>query len=235
MNVTQVAVRRPNRWDLPFGEDMTDQVVDQLMTICPFSQMDEGAFSKAVSLRGILKNDCRVRAYEVGDIVIRQGDYGHSAFFVLEGEATVSLANLPPDILGRQTTKKKGWFESFSQLWTNSRVAEARASVSAQVGPTQVRMHGDEARVFLQDIPRILQPNQTAAIHQGELFGEIAALTRTPRSATVLATEPCKLLEIRWQGFRDILKRDSAFTDTCGSTLSAPQLATSFASNRIFV
>ena len=210
MNVAQVAVRRPQRWDTPFDEAMTDELVDRLLSQPPFSLIDEGAFPKSLPLRGILKNDCRIREFSAGEIIIRQGDYGHSAFFVLEGAATVSLASLPSEVLGRQRSQPKTWWSSLNQLWKNSHVAEARESLGAPPTHTQLRQQGEETRVFLQDVPGFLDSNQTATVNVGELFGEISALTRTPRSATILATEPCRLLELRWQGFRDILRRDPA-------------------------
>jgi Fe-S-cluster-containing dehydrogenase component/CRP-like cAMP-binding protein len=42
------------------------------------------------------------------------------------------------------------------------------------------------------------------------MFGELAALSRTPRSATVLADSAAVLLEIRWQGLRDLMRRTPA-------------------------
>ena len=42
------------------------------------------------------------------------------------------------------------------------------------------------------------------------MFGELAALGRTPRTATVFAEGDVYLLEIRWQGLRDIMHRDDA-------------------------
>ena len=47
-------------------------------------------------------------------------------------------------------------------------------------------------------------------LHAGEVFGEISALTRTPRSATVVAGSKAIVLEIRWQGFRELLKRNDS-------------------------
>ena len=45
----------------------------------------------------------------------------------------------------------------------------------------------------------------------GEFFGEIAALSRMPRTASVFAeSEEAGLLEIRWQGLRDLMKYDDA-------------------------
>jgi Fe-S-cluster-containing dehydrogenase component/CRP-like cAMP-binding protein len=67
-----------------------------------------------------------------------------------------------------------------------------------------------QTRVFLQDVPRILGNTRTVSLKPGEIFGELAALTRTPRSATVLAEGEAWLLEIRWQGLRDLMSRTPA-------------------------
>ena len=115
MSANQVSVQRPQRWDAPLDPEMQDEQVDRLMSIAPFKSMDEAAFSKALPLRGILKNDCRISVYEEGDIVIRQGDYGSSAFQILDGSLLVSLAALPAELLGRENVNKKSWLASLSQ------------------------------------------------------------------------------------------------------------------------
>jgi Fe-S-cluster-containing dehydrogenase component/CRP-like cAMP-binding protein len=60
----------------------------------------------------------------------------------------------------------------------------------------------------LQDIPRVMDLDAMATLHPGELFGELSALTRTPRSATVFADGQARLIEIRWQGLRDLMRFD---------------------------
>ncbi len=210
MGVIQVSVQRPQRWDTPFAPEMTEADVARLLAVAPFSQMQESAFTKSTPLRGILKNDCRMGVYEPGDILIRQGDYGNSAFLILEGSALVSLSGLPEEILGRKPVSKKSWLESLALGWKNSRFAESRSAPASQPGSTGQRKHGDQTRIFIQDIPGVLDPDDTLRMTAGQLFGELAALTRTPRSATVLADTRCVVLEMRWQGFRDLLKRDPA-------------------------
>jgi Fe-S-cluster-containing dehydrogenase component/CRP-like cAMP-binding protein len=69
-----------------------------------------------------------------------------------------------------------------------------------------------QTRVFLQDIPRVLGSSRTVSLKPGEVFGELAALTRTPRSATVVARGDAWLLEIRWQGLRDMMSRTPALS-----------------------
>lgn len=59
-------------------------------------------------------------------------------------------------------------------------------------------------------MPVVLGPHDTIELHSGHVFGELAALARTPRSATVIAQGSVQVLEIRWQGLRDILKYDEA-------------------------
>lgn len=175
--------------------------------------MDEGAFSKNVPLRGILKNDCQLIEFEKGDIVVREGDYGSSAFLIVDGEALVSLKKIPPSILGRGTIKQKSFLETISQLWANSKHSEVRTfdhPGDTDRGATGQRREGDETRIFLHDIPRIIPAGQSVTLKAGEIFGEISALTRTPRSATVVANTKAYILEIRWQGFRELLKRHDA-------------------------
>jgi Fe-S-cluster-containing dehydrogenase component/CRP-like cAMP-binding protein len=59
-------------------------------------------------------------------------------------------------------------------------------------------------------VPRILDKHRTALMEPGEFFGEIAALSRMPRTATIFAEEDrTEMLEIRWQGLRDLLRYDA--------------------------
>ena len=212
MENTSTQIQRPQRWDEPFDLAMRDRDVDLLLKLEPFSQMDASLFSPAIPLKGLLKNDCRILKLKQGDIIVREGDYGSSAYLILEGTALVSLKSLPNNILGRQTSRKKGWFEAISQLWANSRHSEVRDYRSDPTAPTQNelgRREDELERVFLHDVPRVIGPNESVELYAGEFFGEISALTRSPRSATIVANSEMVVLEVRWQGFREFLKRDS--------------------------
>jgi Fe-S-cluster-containing dehydrogenase component/CRP-like cAMP-binding protein len=69
-----------------------------------------------------------------------------------------------------------------------------------------------EVRLFLQDVPRVLDEHRTDAMEEGDFFGEIGALSRMPRTSTIFADRDItvELLEIRWQGLRDLMKYDDA-------------------------
>ncbi len=210
----EFAVTRPQRWNEPFGE-MSEQAVDQLLRIEPFRSIDAAAFPPSLSLRGILAGDTRFVRYEPGDVIVREGDYGNSAFLILEGSVRVVLERLDPTLLGREERPQRSWLRAIAQLWHNSRLPEVRskAEVASATTDAHIRDEDGSPRVFVQDVPQLLSKTGTARLAAGELFGEVAAMSRTPRTATVLADSRAMLLEIRWQGLRDLMRRTPAIRE----------------------
>ena len=132
MAQTPVAIQRPQRWDEPFGLDMTDADVDWVLTKPPFDEIDPSNFPSKTSLRDIIKNDTRIMRYSDGEIVVREGDYGNSAFLIFEGTVFVVLDGMDTETLGRQRSEQKSFFQSFRQLWSNSSLAEIRDVMSSR-------------------------------------------------------------------------------------------------------
>jgi Fe-S-cluster-containing dehydrogenase component/CRP-like cAMP-binding protein len=181
-------------------------------------------------LREILRNDVRLVRYAPGDIVVREGDYGHSAFLILSGRVRVVLAGLSPEELGRQPAARLGWIETLLRVLRQPKLAEVRSSAGAvrrrpsdaaalrgvaagarPASEASINGRGDERpHVFLQDVPRVLERTNTVVLEAGEIFGELAALTRSQRSATVFAEGESVLVEIRWQGLRELMRRTDA-------------------------
>ncbi len=204
-------INPPQRWDNPFGPDMTDANVERLLSVPEITAIDCGKFPVDVPLKGILKNDTRIVAYKPGDIIIREGDYGNSAFLVLKGDLRVVLSpGLPDYLLGRKENfRKKSLWEAFSQHWRNRKIPEVRdATCDKEAMIHRDRKNAANTHVFLQDIPAVLNSNKTAVLKEGALFGELAALGRIPRTATVFSESHAEVLEIRWQGLRELRKYD---------------------------
>ena len=94
MDTVHFVVDKPQRWDSQFDPEMTEADVDRVMEVRPFSEMDVNKFSKRTPLRGILLNDARIRRFKNGEIIVRAGDYGSSAFLVLSGHAQIGRAHV---------------------------------------------------------------------------------------------------------------------------------------------
>jgi Fe-S-cluster-containing dehydrogenase component/CRP-like cAMP-binding protein len=211
MSPTASGLNRPRRWDVPFSKEMSVMEVNGLLRISPFQEMDPEGFPKSAQLHDILKNDARMRQFKAGEIIVREGDYGNSAFMVLRGTAQVVLSpGLPPRIVGRSEPARRGFFRAIAQLWANPVEDEvARKGETGEISSSSGNGADSEPGIVLQDIPRVLDGHRTAMISPGDVFGEIAALSRMPRTATILANEGgAEMLEIRWQGLRDLMRYD---------------------------
>ncbi len=217
------ALNRPKRWRVPYSEEVIGAVMDYAvvrdMLRGPLRGLaaDRKRFPGDLPLSGILRHDTRVRTYKKGEVVIRQGDYGDSAFLILTGKVNVPLARLPTPSRGSRIGQKVNKFaNSIAKLFrSGAPYPEMRAKDRR---PEAERSHGQI--IHLQDFPEFLLEGSITQfnpefVHEltpsndqmGEVFGEIAALSRTARTATVLAAvDETQLLEIRWQGLRDIRK-----------------------------
>ncbi len=143
-------------------------------------------------LREILSSETRQLTFDENQIIINEGDHGGSAYFVLEGSVRVEFG-LPKPEVNNGSKKSKGVFKKLKALINKPQYAELRQP-KEETAITQV------ATFYPQDLPIIAKKDEVPVIYAGTLFGESAALSRTPRSATIIANEMTKLLEIKWQG-----------------------------------
>jgi Fe-S-cluster-containing dehydrogenase component/CRP-like cAMP-binding protein len=210
---TGTAIQRPQRWDRPFGEGLAEADIDRVLAHPLFQDVDPERFPESLSLPDILRNDGRLVRYARGDLITREGDYGSSVFVILSGGVEVVLDRTSDAELGRRTGGRRRVWQALRQLWRNHREPEARDVTRYFQGRGDVAVRGGEedARSYIVDVDGFLSRHETLRLTDGDTFGEIAALTRQARTASVVAAEDTEVLELRWQGVRDIRKRDASF------------------------
>ncbi|MCU0716279.1 MAG: cyclic nucleotide-binding domain-containing protein [Pirellula sp.] len=221
---------RPDRWDHPMDPDMLGRDLSWVVATPPFDRLNPDFFATVGSLEQILQHDSRISRYEPGDLILREGNYGSSAFLVLRGSVRAFLVSLWDDS-SLQGTPKESWWgkvrKAFGRNFPGESIAPAeqtgsdkRSHSRENVRPAVVRAISPPSesfvvrdgvnRVFLQDIEGVLNDYQSESLGAGTLFGEMAAITRTPHRFSVVADTPTVVLEIRWQGLR-LLRRDPGF------------------------
>lgn len=233
------ALTKPMRWESPFGADMTEDDVEWALSIPVLAAIDESAFSPHCSLRGILANDARIQTYRPGDVVVRYGDYGHSVFGVLEGSVRVLLDREEERILGtRKPQRHRSLAGAFSRLWRPSGLPETRRSALSKGTrrgmSTLAFSNQGEARQRIDDVNAVIENCHTIQLNKGQLLGEIAALARVARRATVFAETDTVLVEIRWQGMREMRRRDVGFRHYIDSSYRARSLMYHLAESPLF-
>ncbi|TWT80712.1 putative ferredoxin-like protein YdhX precursor [Planctomycetes bacterium CA13] len=216
--ITGTPVRRPKRWDYPLDVSMTDTDVAWLRSREPFSSMDSRAFPHAALLGEILRNDCRLLRCEPGEIITRQGDYGGSALLILAGSVRVLVNNLPDEQLYRHSqAAERTWRQKLHRHFFKPSARETRrpeqVSLAHSSNGTPIRRVDDRHAIFLQDCDAVLGQRQGVTLGPRDMFGEVAAMYRLPRSATIVAENEATLIEIRWQGLR-LLQADASFCES---------------------
>ncbi|MDI9245945.1 cyclic nucleotide-binding domain-containing protein [Marinobacter sp. CHS3-4] len=219
---TPTQIKRPKKWDHAFSAEMAPDQVASLLEREPFVSMvppsgDSGTDAKAEKVRGkiqdILLNESRLLNFEKDEVIVRQGDYGATAYFIVSGNVSV-LFNVDKSALGRGQAPQKSLWAHVKRVLSNPSTPEARDPEQYDpAGATEERL---QQGVFLQDVPRVIaaQKYDPDEMGPGEIFGEIGALSRSIRSATIIATCKTQLLEIKWQGLRDLLQVSKPFRES---------------------
>ena len=177
MASSALVLDRPQRWDAAFDPEMTAESAARVLQLAPFCDMKADNFPKRLALADILQHDVRIRRFRKDEIIVREGDYGTSAFMIMSGAVRVVLGNLPASVLGRREPTRKGFFSVLAQVlnWRKEPESFKPSDLKQDSRVAARKGKGDEVKVFLQDVPRILDENKTATLDAGEFFGEIAA------------------------------------------------------------
>lgn len=116
------------------------------------------------------------RMLKPGDVLCREGEYGSTAFIILSGEFEIFLNTTRGAVRNQSAGGLRGLFGG---LKTVLEKAGGRAKL-ADIGAAQ-----------LNENERILRNSDDV------ILGEMTCMNRYPRSATVVATKPSEVLEIR--------------------------------------
>lgn len=142
------------------------------------------------------------RHFRAGEIICREGDFGATAFYILEGTVDVYLAS--PMAHVRTEGGAHGLVSKLKSLLATRdrhprRDEGARASIPI------------DAPV---DLP---YDKPVAQLGPGELFGEMTCMSYYPRSATVRATTDCTMLEML-RNVLDVMQRNKTFREQLDRT-----------------
>jgi CRP-like cAMP-binding protein/Fe-S-cluster-containing hydrogenase component 2 len=130
--------------------------------------------------------------YRRGEVVLREGDYGDSAYYVVKGSAEVLLGR--PGAEGRRAPPR---------VRGGAHASPAPVPRGARPGSEGMIGRGHvPGTLILTALPAEIAPGGKAVLEAGEVFGEISALSRYPISATVRAASDLRLLQIRLPGLR---------------------------------
>lgn len=201
-------IQRPRRWDKPFCDNMSDDLIDEILLSPHFRQMQASNFPASLSLRGIIRNDCRVRQFRENQLILNAGAYINSAFLVFSGNATLVLApGIDPAAWGQVKAAKPSIFSSLRKQFAKNRYPEIRDTAGVVKNKIS-RDAADRGTITISNLDALVEQAgaEVVVLKTGDLFGESAVLGRTEMTNTVVSKERTRVLEIRWQGLRDICK-----------------------------
>ena len=135
------------------------------------------------------------RTFRRGEVVCREGEFGATAFYILEGRARVSLSSPIAHV------KTQGGAHGFFSKLTSrlARRQEDRRDEEA------------DQRWIPIDAPVDLEyGDPVAELGPGDLFGEMTCMSFYPRSATVRAETDCTMLEML-RNVLDIMQKNKTF------------------------
>lgn len=135
------------------------------------------------------------RRFGRGEVICREGEFGSTAFYLLEGKARVSISTPIAHV------KTQGGARGFFKRLTSSLAAREQDRREEE---TRDRMIPIDASVDLS------YDNPVAELGPGDLFGEMTCMNFYPRSATVRAETDVVAYEML-RNVLDILQKNKTF------------------------
>ena len=136
------------------------------------------------------------RKFKAGEEIVREGENGSTAFYILEGDVDILLGSPRAHVT---TQEKSGGLLSKMKSKLMTKAAAPREG--ERQTPTHIRI---DAPV---DLP---YGNPIAQLGAGDLFGEMTCMSFYPRSATVRAKTDCVMLEML-RNVLDVMQKNKTF------------------------
>ncbi len=142
------------------------------------------------------KNAIVERKFRAGDIICREGDFGATAFYIVDGKAEVFISS---PIAHVKTEGTQGFLSKLRSMLTPRSQDQRTEESSRAYIPIDASV----------DLP---YQNPIAELGPGELFGEMTCMSYYPRSATVRAQTDCTMLEML-RNVLDVMQRNKTFRE----------------------
>jgi Fe-S-cluster-containing dehydrogenase component/CRP-like cAMP-binding protein len=211
MAASVLKVKRPDRWDQPYGQKVSDEQLLEVISHEPFSLVEPNHFPSNRPFELILRNDGRIHQYKAGEILTLQGDSSNSCFLLLSGRLRIILIDKKVHREEKKNQSKKGFWKALKQVLRSQKVVEYRNPDNFENNASiKVDDYGNAVRM-IANADKIIKNAKTGEIKSGQFFGEVAALSRSTRTASIFAETDAFVFELKWQGLRDIRLWDTNF------------------------
>ena len=170
---------------LPGGDPVDAEELKQL----PFFQKVSGTFLE-LNRNAVIK-----RHFNAGEVICREGDYGSTAFYILDGKVEVFLAAMSKK---QAPAAAPGLLEKLTGVFSGGLSQRKKTAPVTRPGGGSIPI---DAIVDLSfDHP-------VAELGEGDIFGEMTCMSLYPRSATVRAKTDCVMLEML-RNVLDVIQRN---------------------------
>ncbi len=202
--------------------EVNEQIVQFLLEKTILKNANPNNFPEPFTLDKILSTNCRIRKFRRGEIIMEKGQLTTSVYFIKTGDFVNIIDDSKSNLL--DTLGEEEDLSEFS-LMDNPLVLQAMEAISSINNAQEVRFEiADERKSFktlrtenkkLPFLDILLKDKGVTKkpIRPGQILGEVAAITRSVRATTVVALSPGEVIEMRWQGLRQIILRDLVIYD----------------------
>jgi CRP-like cAMP-binding protein/Fe-S-cluster-containing hydrogenase component 2 len=142
------------------------------------------------------------RRIPAGEIICREGEFGATAFYIVDGTAEVYLSS--PIAHVQTEGSSRGFFSKLKSFLASRNEHQRKEESSRPYIPIDASV----------DLP---YHNPIAELGPGELFGEMTCMSYYPRSATVRAKTDCIMLEML-RNVLDVMQRNKTFREQLDRT-----------------